>query len=45
MLITVRDKTAKGLKKIGLTDNETYESIINRLLNQNRMVTKEKKNE
>ena len=42
MLITVRDKTAKSLKKLHLSDNETYDSIINRLLNTYRMVTKEK---
>ncbi len=42
MLITVRDKTAKSLKKMHLSDNETYDSIINRLLNTYRMVGKEK---
>ncbi len=42
MLITVRDKTAKCLKKLCLSDNETYDSIVNRLLNTYRMVSKEK---
>lgn len=42
MLIAVSDKTARQLKSLKIADNETYDSIIKRLIKSNKMVSKEK---
>ena len=38
MLIQLDPSTAKNIKKLALTDNETYNSIINRIINTHKMI-------
>lgn len=42
MLIQVSEERAKALKKLKIVDNETYDSILKRLIKTYKMAIKEK---